>query len=87
MQNTTPATLATTIEIFVRFPSGIESPILPAIPIDIFPLFQFTLGGLFIPTPVVPITEQNRELRLVVRMRNAADAAVLDEAYSQFVVQ
>ena len=87
VQNTTPATLATTIEIFVRFPSGIESPILPAIPIDIFPLFQFTLGGLFIPTPVVPITEQNRELRLVVRMRNAADAAVLDEAYAQFVVQ
>jgi hypothetical protein len=35
----------------------------------------------------VPITEQNRELRLVVRMRNAADAAVLDEAYAQFVVQ
>ena len=87
VENTTPNLLATTIEVVVRYPSGAETTVLPPIPVDVFPLLNLTLSGLFVPTPVVPATETGRPLRLLVRARDAATTTVLDEAYAQFVVQ
>jgi hypothetical protein len=87
VENTTANLLATTIEVVVRYPSGAETTVLPPIPVDVFPLLNLTLSGLFVPTPVVPGTEVGRPLRLLVRARDAATTTVLDEAYAQFVVQ
>jgi hypothetical protein len=86
VENTTVNQIATTIEVVVRYPSGAETTVLPPIPVDVFPLLNLTLSGLFVPTPVVPATEVGRPLRLLVRARDAT-TTVLEEAYAQFVVQ
>ncbi len=87
IENTTINQLASTIEVVVRYPSGAETTVLPPMPVDVFPLINLTLTGLWVPTPVVPATEVGRPLRLLVRARDAATTTVLDEAYAQFVVQ
>jgi hypothetical protein len=86
LQNTTASTVPATIEVVVRYPSGAETPILPPLPLDVPPLFDFTLSGLMVAIPTVPAGQKDRELHLLVRAHDALTGAQLDEAYAQFVV-
>jgi len=86
LQNTTANTVPATIEIVVRYPSGAETTILPPVPLDVPPLFDFTLSGIMVAIPAVPAGQKDRELHLLVRARDALTSAQLDEAYTQFVV-
>ena len=86
VQNTTTATLPIDLQVVVRYPSGAETPVFPPLPIDVPPLLDLTLGGIFFPIPVVPAGQLDRELQLLVIARVRSSQQLLDEAFVHFVV-
>lgn len=77
--------LSTYVELFVRYPSGAEVPVLPPLPIDVPPLFPLTLGPIFLPLPPIDPTQLDRELKYCVRFRSQATGLLLDQASALFI--
>lgn len=86
IDNRTRATLATTLEVFVSLPSGVELPVLPPMSVAA-PPSPLSFNGLGIAVPIVPASDTGKPLRMVVRVRDAVTQSVLDTASTEFVVE
>lgn len=79
-------TVGATVEGFVQTPDGAITPWVPPLYLDFFGPFGMSIDFL-LPTPVMTPADYGRQLKFVVRMRDAGTSAILDEAYIQFVIQ
>lgn len=85
--NPTAASVPSLLDVIVKFSSGAELPVFPAVPLDVIPGFPLALQGVWIQMPVVPATEVGRRLRFGLRFRDPVTNLPLDTAYTEFVVQ